>query len=150
MICSLFFTITPSFLVCVLRHHTGATLYRPGVDNLSLFAGQKQTLQGMAGRNNFPPTIRFPLLLMMLLKHGNLWNFNQFNTCFSQFITIAQITIYSRQHLYHSTVSHNVFTSMQYKKCKECRFINYNTTRRAIQSLQTDFFLFCWESWTLP
>jgi len=45
-----------------------------GVGNLFLVAGQKQTLQVMAGRTNFPPTIRFRLLIMMLLKLGNLWN----------------------------------------------------------------------------
>jgi len=50
---------------------------RPGVGNLSLVMGPKQTLQCMAGRTNFPPTIPFPLLFMMLLKLGNLWNFNQ-------------------------------------------------------------------------
>jgi len=49
----------------------------PGVGNLSLVAGQKQTLQGMAGRTNFPSTISFFLLFMMSLKLGNLWNFNQ-------------------------------------------------------------------------
>jgi len=53
-------------------------LSSPGVGNL--VAGQKQTLQGIAGRNNFPPTTPFPLLFMMLLKLGNLWNFNQINS----------------------------------------------------------------------
>jgi len=47
---------------------------KAGVGNLSLVAGQKQTLQGMAGRSNIPPTIPFPLLLLNL---GSLWNFNQ-------------------------------------------------------------------------
>jgi len=48
---------------------------RPEVGNISLVAGQK-TLQGLAGRTNFLPTIPFPLLFMVL-KLGNLWNFNQ-------------------------------------------------------------------------
>jgi len=52
----------------------------PGVGNLSLVAGQKQTLQGMAGRTNFPSTIPFFLLFMMSLKLGNLWNFNQIHS----------------------------------------------------------------------
>jgi len=44
---------------------------RPGVGNLSLVAVQKQSLQGMTGRTNFPPTIPFHLLFMMLLKLGH-------------------------------------------------------------------------------
>jgi len=49
---------------------------RPGVGNLSLDAGQKQTLQGMAGRTNFPPTIRsLCCSWLILLTLGNLWNF---------------------------------------------------------------------------
>jgi len=36
-----------------------------GVGNLSLVAGQKQILQGMAGRTNFPPRVPFSLLFMM-------------------------------------------------------------------------------------
>jgi len=32
----------------------------------------KQALQGMAGRTNFPPKIRFSLLFVMLLKIENL------------------------------------------------------------------------------
>jgi len=51
----------------------------PGVDNLSLVAGQKQNLQGMAGRTNFPLTISDPLLFM-ILKLGNLWNFNEIDS----------------------------------------------------------------------
>jgi len=47
--------------------------FNPGVGYLSLVAGQKQTLQGMAGQINFPLTIPFPLLFMMRIKHGNLW-----------------------------------------------------------------------------
>jgi len=35
-----------------------------GVSNLSQVAGQKQTLQVMASRTNFPTTIPFPLLLL--------------------------------------------------------------------------------------
>jgi len=38
----------------------------------------------MASRTNFPPTIPSPLLLMMLIKLGNLWNFNQIDSWFSQ------------------------------------------------------------------
>jgi len=44
-------------------------------------------MQGMAGRTNFPPTIPFILLFMMLIKLGYLWNFNQINSWFSQLIT---------------------------------------------------------------
>jgi len=51
-----------------------------GVGNLSLVAGQRQILQGLAGRINFPPTIPFPSLLMMLLKLDKLCNFNQINS----------------------------------------------------------------------
>ena len=87
----------------------------------------------MAGRTDFPPTIWFPLLFMMLSKHGKLSNFNQINTRFSQFMTIAQNTTYSRLHSYLSAVSHNFFISVQYKKYKEGSFINYDTTTRAIQ-----------------
>jgi len=47
-------------------------LYNAGVGNLSLVAGQKQTMQGMAGRTNFPPTILFPLLLLNLGNFGIL------------------------------------------------------------------------------
>jgi len=56
------------------------TKYHPktGVGNLSRVAGQKQTLQRMAGRINFPPSIPVPLLLLNL---GNLWDFNQINSC---------------------------------------------------------------------
>jgi len=38
----------------------------PVVGNLSRVAGQKQTLNGMAGRTDFPPTIPFLLLLLNL------------------------------------------------------------------------------------
>jgi len=34
--------------------------------------GQKQSLQGMAGRTDFPPLILFILLFMMLITYGNL------------------------------------------------------------------------------
>jgi len=34
--------------------------FKSGVGNLSLVAGQRQILQGLAGRINFPPTIPFP------------------------------------------------------------------------------------------
>jgi len=54
-------------------------VYRAGVDNLSLVVGQKQTVQGMAGRINFPPIIPFYLQFMMSLKLANLWNFNKIN-----------------------------------------------------------------------
>jgi len=49
------------------------------VSNL-LVAGQKQTLQGMASHINFQPTIRFILLFIMLIKLGNLWNYDQINS----------------------------------------------------------------------
>jgi len=41
-----------------------------------LVAGQKHALQGMVGHTNFPPTIPFPLLFM-LLKLGNLCIYNK-------------------------------------------------------------------------
>ena len=41
------------------------------VDNLFLVAGQKQTLPGIAGRANLPPTIAVSLLFMMLLNLGS-------------------------------------------------------------------------------
>ena len=47
------------------------------VDNLSLAAGQTQFLHDMAGRSNFPPTIPFILLFMMLIVLANLCHFNQ-------------------------------------------------------------------------
>jgi len=53
---------------------------RTGIGNLSLVTGQTETLQGMWSRFNFPPTIPFHLLFMMLLKLGNVWNFNQINS----------------------------------------------------------------------
>jgi len=43
-------------------------------------------------RYNFPPTITFPVLL---IKLGNLGNFNQINSRFSQFIMKAQNATYS-------------------------------------------------------
>jgi len=68
---------------------------KPGVGNLSLVASQKQAVQGMTGCNNIPSTIPFPLLFMMLIKLGNLWNFNQINPWFSQFMMKAQKTTHS-------------------------------------------------------
>jgi len=70
--------------------------------------GPKQTLQRMAGRTNFPPTIPFPLLFMMLLKLGNLWNFNQ--------IKFLILTVHNRSRKYkaqylYSTVRLPVSTS---------------------------------------
>jgi len=44
----------------------------PVVGDLSRVAGQKQTLQGMARRTNFPRTIPFYCFINL----GNLWNFN--------------------------------------------------------------------------
>jgi len=38
--------------------------------------GPKQTQHSMVVHTNFPPKIPVPLLFMML-KLGNLWNFNQ-------------------------------------------------------------------------
>ena len=52
----------------------------------------KNTLHGMVGRTNFPPTIPF---LLLLLNLGNLWNFNQINYWFSQFITKPKNVTYS-------------------------------------------------------
>jgi len=43
---------------------------RPGVGNPSLVAGQKQTAR-YGGRYQFPPTIPFFLLVMMLIILGN-------------------------------------------------------------------------------
>jgi len=57
--------------------------------------GQKQTLQGMVGCTNFPSTIPFPLLFVMLIKLGNYWNVNQINSDF-QFIMKPQL-----QHTVH-------------------------------------------------
>jgi len=51
-----------------------------GAGNLSLVAGQKHTLQDIAGRTSIPPTNPFPLLFMMLLEFGILWNYNQFSS----------------------------------------------------------------------
>jgi len=56
--------------------HMSNAVYRSGVGNLSLVGGPKQTLQGMPGRINFPPTIPFFLQFMMSLKLANVWNFN--------------------------------------------------------------------------
>jgi len=78
-----------------LPFSTPRALAKSGVGNLSLVAGQKQALQGMTGRTNFPPTIPFSLLFVMSLKLGNLWNFNQIHSSFSQFITKAQNTKYN-------------------------------------------------------
>jgi len=64
-----------------------AKAFNTGVGNLTLAASQKQTLQCMAGRTNFPATILFPLLLLNL---GNLWNFNQINSWSSYFTTKTQ------------------------------------------------------------
>ena len=68
----------------LMRHFCLHTIhkssYTAGVVNLSLVAGQKQTLQGMASRTNFPPTIPFPLLLLNL---GNLLSFNQIDSDFA-------------------------------------------------------------------
>jgi len=66
-----------TFFVADLQHRRSSA--RPGVGNLSRGAGQKQTQQGMAGRSNFPPTIPFPLLFMML-NFRDLWSFNQINS----------------------------------------------------------------------
>jgi len=52
----------PAIPVC------GVLVSMPRVGNLSVVASQKQTLQGMAGRTNFPQTIPFPLLFMMLVN----------------------------------------------------------------------------------
>jgi len=65
------------------------------IGNLSLVAGQTEALQDMWSRFNFPPTISFHLLFMMLLKLGNFWNFYQINTWFLQFIKKTENTTYS-------------------------------------------------------
>ena len=90
-------------------------LFKSGVGNLTRVAGRKQTLQSTAGHNNFPPTIPFPLLL---LNPGNLWNFNQINSCAVRFL------------ISNSSWGFNT------RSCNKGRFIKYNTTRRAIQLLQ--------------
>jgi len=53
---------------------------KTGDGNPSLVVGQKQILQGMAGHINFPLTIPFHMLFIMLVKLGNLWNFDQINS----------------------------------------------------------------------
>jgi len=55
-----------------VRSHSAQNnkLLKTGVGNLSLVAGQKETLQGVASRINFPPTIPFPLLSWCC---WNLW-----------------------------------------------------------------------------
>ena len=68
---------------------------RAGVGNLSRVAGQKLTPEALAGRTNFPPTIPFSLLYKMSVKLGNLLNFNEIHSWFSQFITKAQNTTYN-------------------------------------------------------
>jgi len=67
-----------------------------GVGNLSLPPGQKQTLQNRVGRTIFQPTIPFASVFMMLLEFVNFQSFDQINTLFSQFITKAYNTTYSR------------------------------------------------------
>jgi len=68
---------------------------QPYHGSATLVAGHKQTSQGMAGRTNFPPTIRTTLLHMILLKLGTLWKFNQTTSWFSQFITKTPKKTYS-------------------------------------------------------
>jgi len=46
--------------------------HKAGVGNLSRVARQKQTLQGMAGRTNFPPTIPFLSFCQILRIYGIL------------------------------------------------------------------------------
>ena len=53
---------------------------RTGVGSYFLVAGQKQTLQDMTGRTNFPTEIPFILLYMMLIILGNLLNSNEINS----------------------------------------------------------------------
>jgi len=38
----------------------------------------------MAGRTNYPPSIPFPLLFLMLLKPVNLWIFDQIFTVYNE------------------------------------------------------------------
>jgi len=66
-----------------------------GVGNLSRVAGQKPTPEALAGRTNFPPTIPFSLPYKMSVKLGNLLNFNEIHSQFSQFVTKAQNTTYN-------------------------------------------------------
>jgi len=67
-----------------------------GFGNLSRVVGQIQTVQSMAGRTNFPPTIPF---LLLLLNLRNSWNFNQINSWFPYFTSKAQNAIRPRIHL---------------------------------------------------
>jgi len=99
-----------------ISEETGRSWCKPGVGNLSQVASQKQTLQGMAGRTNFPSTIPFPLLLLNL---GNSWNFNQINSWFSQFVMKAQ-----------KCDTEHIYSTMR----KEGRSIKYNTVRLTIYS----------------
>jgi len=82
------YTLKVSYLIkswwCLRTRRHVYTSGRLGT--FSRVVGQKQTLQCMAGRNNFPPTIPF---LLLLLDLGNLWNFNQINSWFSQSLTKA-------------------------------------------------------------
>ena len=95
----------------------------------------QQTLQGMAGRTNFPPTIPFPVLFVILLNLGNLWNYNQITSWLPQFIKNGK---YDVQYIYR-TVRFRISSSSYVcnaRSCKEGRFIKYNTITRAILLLQ--------------
>jgi len=65
-------------LWCLLRrflYQVPAVVFGEGAGNLSRVAGQKQTLQGLAGRTNFPPAIPFSLLFKDV---GDTWEFMKF------------------------------------------------------------------------
>jgi len=109
MVFGLALTMAPFVLVVVVARFMGPVFvyffqkfpnfcmdiqFRAGVNNLSWVAGQTETLQNMAGCTNFPLTIAFPLLFIMLLNLGNLRNFIQINSWFSQFITKPKHTAY--------------------------------------------------------
>jgi len=55
--------------------HSRTQKFKTGVGNLSLVMGQKQNLQGMAGRTNFPPVISFSLTVNDVLKTREFMEF---------------------------------------------------------------------------
>jgi len=66
--------------ISVTCEYSFAISFITRVGNLFLVASQNQSLQGMAGRTYFLPTIPFPLLFMKLKKLGNLWILKQINS----------------------------------------------------------------------
>ena len=70
---------------------------------------------------------------MMLIKLGNLWNFNQINSWVSHFIRKTQNMTYS------IFIAQCGFSKVCNRRiCKEGRFTKYNTTRWAIELLQLE------------